>query len=108
MKTIRSSHPPRTNPCAAPSLRWWRPAVRGVLTLLLCGLCIPLSRGAPLGTAFTFQARLTAASLPVFNPFTETPIKGTNYRYGPSFGMPTEPDDYQSPRTFSFSFGIRF
>jgi outer membrane receptor for ferrienterochelin and colicin len=50
----------------------------------------------------------TAASLPVFNPFTEKPVEGTNYRYGPNFGKPTAPTDYQSPRTFSFSFGIRF
>jgi hypothetical protein len=50
----------------------------------------------------------TAASLPVFNPFTTAPIAGTNYRYGPSFGQPNAPDAYQDPRTFSCSFGIRF
>jgi hypothetical protein len=50
----------------------------------------------------------SAASLPVFNPFTETPVKDVNYRYGPNFGRPTAPEDFQDARTFSFSFGIRF
>ena len=50
----------------------------------------------------------TKASLPTFNPFTTAPIEGTNYRYAASFGLPTAPGDYQDPRTFSFSFGIRF
>jgi outer membrane receptor for ferrienterochelin and colicin len=50
----------------------------------------------------------TAASLPAFNPFTTAPIAGTNYRYASTFGLPTGPGDYQDPRTFSFSFGIRF
>ncbi len=50
----------------------------------------------------------TAASLPAFNPFTTTPVAGVNYRYASTFGLPTGPGDYQDPRTFSFSFGIRF
>jgi outer membrane receptor for ferrienterochelin and colicin len=50
----------------------------------------------------------TAASLPVFNPFTIAPVEGVNYRYGPDYGNPTAPTDYQAPRSFSFSFGIRF
>ncbi len=50
----------------------------------------------------------TAASLPTFNPFTTTPTEGVNYRYGPDYGNPTAPTDYQNPRSFQFSFGIRF
>jgi hypothetical protein len=50
----------------------------------------------------------TAASLPVFNPFTTTPVADVNYRYGSNFGMPSAPSDFQDPRSASFSFGIRF
>ncbi len=50
----------------------------------------------------------TAASLPVFNPFTTAPIADVNYRYGSNFGKPTAPSDFQEPRSVSFSFGIRF
>ncbi|HEY3383071.1 MAG TPA: TonB-dependent receptor [Vicinamibacterales bacterium] len=50
----------------------------------------------------------TKASLPVFNPFTTAPVENVNYRYGPEFGQPSAPSDYQEPRSFSFSFGIRF
>ncbi len=50
----------------------------------------------------------TAASLPVFNPFTTAPVEGVNYRFGPQFGQPTAPGSYQSPRSANLSFGIRF
>jgi len=50
----------------------------------------------------------TAASLPVFNPFTTAPVAGVNYRYGPNYGNPVVPSDYQDSRSFQFSFGIRF
>ncbi len=50
----------------------------------------------------------TAASLPAFNPFTTMPVQDVNYRYGPDFGQPTAPSNYQGSRTASFSFGIRF
>ena len=50
----------------------------------------------------------TAASLPAFNPYTTAPIADVNYRYGPNFGRPTAPSSYQTPRTFSFSVGVRF
>ena len=50
----------------------------------------------------------TAASLPAFDPFTTAPVEGVNYRYADTFGLPAAPSDYQDPRTFSFSFGVRF
>ncbi|MBE3099429.1 MAG: hypothetical protein IMZ44_20115, partial [Planctomycetes bacterium] len=50
----------------------------------------------------------TAASLPVFNPFVAAPVADVNYRYGPLFGQPTAPSNYQDSRSFSCSFGIRF
>jgi len=50
----------------------------------------------------------TAASLPVFNPFTTAPVADVNYRYGSDFGKPVAPSDFQDSRSASFSFGIRF
>ncbi|MFB3855216.1 MAG: carboxypeptidase regulatory-like domain-containing protein [Vicinamibacterales bacterium] len=50
----------------------------------------------------------TAASLPVFNPFSAAPVEGVNYRYSSGFGKPIAPSSYQTPRTFSMSFGVRF
>ncbi|MEA2691702.1 MAG: hypothetical protein QOJ16_1089 [Acidobacteriota bacterium] len=48
-----------------------------------------------------------------FNPFTTTPKKGpsgsgANYQTSVAFGRPRSPLDYQTPRTFRFSVGIRF
>jgi hypothetical protein len=31
-----------------------------------------------------------------------------NWQKGPNFGKPNAPTDYQTPRTFAISFGIRF
>ncbi len=56
-----------------------------------------------------------------FNPFTETPVEcpqgaaasecqqmGANFQRGPNFGKAAEEDDYQTPRTFRVSVGLRF
>ena len=43
-----------------------------------------------------------------FNPFVDTPVLGVHWAYSPSFGQPTGPDSFQTPRTFSCSAGIRF
>ena len=43
-----------------------------------------------------------------FNPFTETPVEGVNWETGDSFGEPQSANDYQLPRTFRISFGLRF
>ena len=43
-----------------------------------------------------------------FNPFTDEPVRGVNYQFGPDFGTPTTPSDYQPPREFSFSVGFRY
>ncbi|HTQ80142.1 MAG TPA: TonB-dependent receptor plug domain-containing protein, partial [Thermoanaerobaculia bacterium] len=48
------------------------------------------------------------ASLKGFNPFTDKPVQGVNYKLGPNFGKPLLPTDYQTPRTFRFSVGLRF
>jgi hypothetical protein len=43
-----------------------------------------------------------------FNPFTETPVQGVNWDFGENFGQPQSANDYQLPRTFRVSFGLRF
>lgn len=49
-----------------------------------------------------------ASGLIAFNPFTETPVEGVHYRYGPNFGKPTGPESYQTPRTYQLSVGMKF
>lgn len=43
-----------------------------------------------------------------FNPFTETPVEGVHWRRGPNFGKPNSEGDFQTPRTFRVSVGLRF
>ena len=43
-----------------------------------------------------------------FNPWTETPVEGVHYQLGEHFGQPVEESDYQLPREFRISFGLRF
>ncbi|HSK07952.1 MAG TPA: TonB-dependent receptor [Vicinamibacterales bacterium] len=50
----------------------------------------------------------TAASLPAFDPFTEVPVEGVNWRKGSQFGLPTAPGSYQASRSANMSFGVRF
>ena len=50
----------------------------------------------------------TATALQPFNPFTATPVEGIHYVKAETFGKPSGTGDYQVPRTFNFSVGIRF
>ncbi len=43
-----------------------------------------------------------------FNPFSETPVRGTHWETGPEFGQAIGKDAYTLPRTFQFAAGIRF
>ena len=43
-----------------------------------------------------------------FNPFTDTPVAGVNYKFDTNFGKPTNKDAYQLPRTYRFAVGLRF
>jgi len=45
-----------------------------------------------------------------FNPFdaSYTPVEGLDFEYGEVFGEPENDGDFQLPRTFRFSVGIRF
>ena len=54
------------------------------------------------------NTRSNNAAYQAFNPFTTAPVRGVNWDYSPMFGQPQAFDDYQTPRTFSFSAGVRF
>jgi hypothetical protein len=57
------------------------------------------------------QTRATAGAasgLVVFNPFTQTPVEGVNWRLAPNFGTAASRYAYTSPRTFRFNVGVRF
>jgi hypothetical protein len=56
----------------------------------------------------TVADRTTTTTLQPFNPFTETPVEGVHWRKGSNFGKGTIPTDFQQPRTFRFSVGLRF
>ncbi len=49
-----------------------------------------------------------STALQRFNPFTEEPVRGVHYQLAPTFGKPTSGADYQLPRTFRVSAGVRF
>jgi hypothetical protein len=61
---------------------------------------------------FINQAVLTNVSTPArfaaFNPFAETPVRGTHWDLGPTFGQATSRFAYQVPRTYRMSVGLRF
>jgi hypothetical protein len=50
----------------------------------------------------------TASRFALFNPFTTTPVQGTNWDFGPNFGKAANRLAYTTPRTFRMSFGVRF
>jgi len=50
----------------------------------------------------------SVSTIKQFNPFTTAPVEGVNWRKGPNFGKALTPDDFQQPRTFRFSVGVRF
>ena len=87
-----------------PGQRKARVFFRGVLTNLF-------NRSGQVGgdsTVFTSTAPGTVTGLVAFNPFTSTPVEGTNWVKSSNFGRPSAPGDYQVPRTVSFSLGLRF
>lgn len=43
-----------------------------------------------------------------FNPWTEVPVEGVHYAIGENFGEPITETDYQRPREFLVSLGLRF
>ncbi len=43
-----------------------------------------------------------------FNPFTQTPVQGVHWNYGPNFGNALNRFAYTTPRMFRINFGVRF
>jgi hypothetical protein len=50
----------------------------------------------------------TVTELAAFNPFTDTPVAGTNYKLSSKFGQARNSSDYATPRTYRVSVGVRF
>jgi hypothetical protein len=63
---------------------------------------------APAAGSPNLAAPCPERGLQRFNPFTEQPVQGTHYIFGPSFGRPTVESSYQTARTFRVSLGVRF
>ena len=49
-----------------------------------------------------------SVTLQPFNPFPDTPTEGVHWRKSDNFGKGTSENDFQLPRTYRFSVGIRF
>jgi outer membrane receptor protein involved in Fe transport len=58
------------------------------------------------------QSVLTASNAPQrfqpFNPFTDTPVQGVNWDFGPNFGKAVSRFAYQPPRQARIAVGVRF
>jgi hypothetical protein len=75
-----------------------------------CGASV-FANGGAVNQARIDQTVLTnsnTASLARFNPFTDTPAEGVNWRKGPNFGTALNRFAYTTPRTLRLSFGVRF
>jgi hypothetical protein len=92
----------------------WTKKLRGSLELFFRGLVYNVFNGQTvMSVDTTVNSAVSPGSYPAsafttFNPFTTQPVKDVHYKYGPIFGQPTQPSDYQISRTFECSFGIRF
>lgn len=60
---------------------------------------------SPNTTTLTYR---NDSSLESFDPFTETPVEGVNWRKGSSWGEAQSETDFQQARTVRFSVGLRF
>ena len=50
----------------------------------------------------------TTARFAAFNPFTTTPVRGTNWDLGPNFGRAVSRFGYTTPQAIRLSLGVRF
>ena len=77
-----------------------------------CGATTVFVNGGGVNGQTINQALLTPVTNPgtyqAFNPFTEAPVKGVNWDFGPSFGKPQNRFAYTTPRTVRVTFGVRF
>jgi len=91
---------------------------------VLNGKGIEVPSIAATGYSAAYTARNSGKGLVAFNPFTTAPVQctqidtsvaggkctssGANWMLPTTFGQPTGPTDYQQPRSFYVSFGVRF
>jgi outer membrane receptor for ferrienterochelin and colicin len=92
----------------------WTRKLHGSLELFFRGLVYNVFNGQ---TVMSVDTTVNSAASPgsypasafkTFNPFTTPAELDVHYKYGPIFGQPTQPSDYQNSRSFECSFGIRF
>ena len=60
------------------------------------------------GVSTTVTGSPQNSAMKPFNPFTDTPVEGTNYAKASNFGQATSFFGYQASRTYGFSVGARF
>ncbi len=60
------------------------------------------------GTGNTFQNFNPFTTTPVQRPFQDKTVTTANWDFGPNFGKPRNNLDYQQPRTFLVTAGVRF
>ncbi len=60
------------------------------------------------GAGNTFQNFNPFTTIPVQRPHNDTTVTTANWDFGPNFGKPRNVRDYQQPRTFQVSVGLRF
>ncbi len=60
------------------------------------------------GTGNTFVAFNPFTTVPVKRPTGDTTVRDANWDFAPTFGKPRNANDYQSPREFRISMGLRF
>lgn len=92
------------------SLNWARrlPGTTKGQVFVRAFLVNALNRAAAVRVNKTVLTRNDSTTYVAFNPFASTPVPGVHYGFGSDFGQPIGPSDYQAPREFSFSFGIRY
>lgn len=81
------------------------------LQLCGCGDTVFVNGGAVTATRIdrSFRDNVTHPALyQPFNPFTTTPVRGTQWDLGPNFGKALNRFAYTTPRMFRVSFGVRF
>lgn len=78
--------------------------------LCACGASVFVNGGnVSLGTIGTgVLSPANSAAMTPFNPFTTTPVQGTNWNYNANFGTPLTRAAFTTPRMFRITFGVRF
>lgn len=92
------------------SLNWSRriPGARRGQAFVRAVLVNAFNRAAATRVNKTILTRNDSAVYQAFDPFAGTPVPGLHYGLGSDFGEPIGPFDYQAPREFSISLGVRF